>query len=91
MPDMKELMNKLQNEGLSPSKVKAIVINYPNNPLGATCTREYLQKIVNFCRDRNILLISDAAYADMYFGDQKLRQVFLNLKEQRIFLSNFTA
>lgn len=71
MPDMKELMNKLQNEGLSPSKVKAIVINYPNNPLGATCTREYLQKIVNFCRDRNILLISDAAYADMYFGDQE--------------------
>lgn len=71
MPDMKELMNKLQNEGLSPSKVKAVVINYPNNPLGATCTREYLQKIVNFCRDRNILLISDAAYADMYFGDQE--------------------
>ncbi|GEM_PF-199117 len=71
MPDMKDLMKKLESEGFSPSKVKAIVINYPNNPLGATSTREYLKSIVDFCRERNILLISDAAYCDMYFGDQE--------------------
>jgi len=71
MPDMNDLMKKLESEGLSPSKVKAVVINYPNNPLGATATREYLKTIVEFCRARNILLVSDAAYADMYFGDQE--------------------
>jgi len=71
MPDLKELMKKLESEGFSPNKVKAIVINYPNNPLGATATREYLKQVVNFCRERNILLVSDAAYADMYFGDQE--------------------
>lgn len=71
MPDMEELMKQLENEGFSPSKVKAVVINYPNNPLGATATREYLKSIVDFCRSRNILLISDAAYCDMYFGDEE--------------------
>ena len=71
MPDMEELMKKLASEGFSPAKVKAVVVNYPNNPLGATATREYLKSVVEFCRKRNILLVSDAAYCDMYFGDQE--------------------
>lgn len=64
MPDIEEIAHGIDN-------IKAVVINYPNNPLGATATREYLEKIVEFCRNRNILLISDAAYADIYFGDQE--------------------
>jgi len=71
MPSMESVMEGLKNEGLNPDKVKALVINYPNNPLGATATRDYLKSIVDFCRERNILLVSDAAYADMYFGDQE--------------------
>ncbi len=71
MPSMESVMESLKNEGLNLEKVKALVINYPNNPLGATATRDYLKKIVDFCRERNILLVSDAAYADMYFGDQE--------------------
>lgn len=69
MPDPNELMKKLEGEGFAPAKVKAFVVNYPNNPLGATATREYLQKVVNFCLERNILLISDAAYSEMYFDE----------------------
>lgn len=71
MPCLETAMKELEYNGFSPSKVKALVINYPNNPLGATATREYLKKVVDFCRARNILLISDAAYCDMYFADQE--------------------
>lgn len=71
MPNMEEVFDNLVKDGFSPNKVKAIVINYPNNPLGATATREYLQDVVNFARNRNILLISDLAYADMYFANQE--------------------
>ncbi len=71
MPCLKTAMKNLEREGFSPKKVKALVINYPNNPLGVTATRDYLQKIVNFCIEKNILLISDAAYADMYFAGQE--------------------
>jgi len=71
MPCPEEIMKTLEEDGFSPEKVKALVVNYPNNPLGATATRDYLEKVVDFCRKRNILLISDAAYADMYFADQE--------------------
>ena len=67
MPDMDEVWENLIKEGYNPKKVKALLINYPNNPLGATATREYFKTLVDFCKKHNILLMSDAAYTDMYF------------------------
>ena len=67
MPDMEEVWAGFLKKGYNPKKVKAMLINYPNNPLGATATKEYLQSIVEFCKTHHILLISDAAYTDMYF------------------------
>ena len=61
MPDMEGVLAKLKSEGLNPKKIKALIINYPNNPLGATATREYLEKVVEFCKKHNIILASDAA------------------------------
>ncbi len=67
MPDMEKVLAELVAKGFNSKKVKALVINYPNNPLGATATREYYEDVVKFCKKHNILLISDAAYSDMYF------------------------
>lgn len=67
MPDMEEVWADLIKQGYNPKKVKALLINYPNNPLGATATREYYKSLVDFCKKHHILLISDAAYVDMYF------------------------
>lgn len=70
MPNLDELWQKMPSEGYDTNKVKALIINYPNNPLGATANIEYFKHVVEFCKKHNILLISDAAYADMYFGDE---------------------
>lgn len=67
MPDLEEIYTQFLKEGYNPQKVKALLINYPNNPLGATATEEYLQSAVDFCKKHHILLVSDAAYTDMYF------------------------
>ena len=67
MPDLDEAAKQLEKDGYSMKKVKALVINYPNNPLGAIATKEYMQKAVDFCRKHHILLISDAAYIDLTF------------------------
>ncbi len=67
MPDMEKVYAQLISDGYNPDKVKALIINYPNNPLGATATKEYLESIVAFCKKHNILLISDAAYIELYF------------------------
>ncbi|MFA6988875.1 MAG: aminotransferase class I/II-fold pyridoxal phosphate-dependent enzyme [Candidatus Gastranaerophilaceae bacterium] len=71
MPDPYKVLEQLEKDGYNPAKVKAFVINYPNNPLGATATREYLKKIVDFCIEKNILLVSDLAYGDLYFEGQE--------------------
>lgn len=72
MPDLDEAVESLKKDGYDENKIKAVVINYPNNPLGAVANRDYFKKVVEFCKKRNILLISDAAYADMSFtGEEK--------------------
>lgn len=67
MPDTEKVWEQLIKDGYNPKKVKALLINYPNNPLGATATEEYLKSVVEFCKKHDILLLSDAAYSDMYF------------------------
>lgn len=70
MPDMNKIWENLIKDGLNPSKVKAMMINYPSNPLGATCTKDYLKQVVDFCKEKQIWLMSDAAYCDIYFEEQ---------------------
>ena len=77
MPDLDKVVNQLEKEGLSMKRVKALVINYPNNPLGAVCTLDYMKHAVAFCKKHNILLMSDAAYVDMVFeGAEPAPSVF---------------
>ena len=70
MPDMEKILANLEKDGFNKNKIKALIINYPNNPLGATATKDYLESIVSFCKKYNILLMSDAAYSDMYFKEE---------------------
>ena len=69
MPNLDDVYNKMIEEGYDVSKVKALIINYPNNPLGVSATREYIMSVIDFCKKHNILLISDAAYCDVYFNE----------------------
>lgn len=77
MPDLDEVAKQLEKDGYSMKRVKALIINYPNNPLGAICTLDYLKHAVEFCRKHKILLISDAAYVDLTFeGAPKAHSIF---------------
>ncbi|MBR1616801.1 aminotransferase class I/II-fold pyridoxal phosphate-dependent enzyme [bacterium] len=66
-PNLFETLEDYKKQGLDVSKIKALIVNYPNNPLGCTCSFEYLQHCVDFANELGILLISDNAYCDMYF------------------------
>ena len=77
MPDLDEVAEKLEKDGYSMKRVKALIINYPNNPLGAVCDLDYMKQAVAFCKKHNILLMSDAAYVDVVFeGQPKAPSVF---------------
>lgn len=57
-------------------KAKAFIINYPNNPTGAVAPREFLVKLVNFCRENDILIISDLAYGEICFNGYRPSSIF---------------
>ncbi len=70
-PDMESVLAKLLEDGYDRNKIKALIINYPNNPLGVSASREYVKSIIDFCKKYDILLISDAAYCDIYFDEKE--------------------
>jgi succinyldiaminopimelate transaminase len=59
----------LRVEELDPEKVRALWINHPHNPTGATASYEYLEKVAAFCREHDVLLFSDECYNDLYSGE----------------------
>ncbi len=48
-------------------RAKAIVVNYPNNPTGASATLEFFEKLVAFAKKNKLIVVSDAAYAALVF------------------------
>lgn len=70
-PDMEDIRNNLIKDGFNPENIKGMLMNYPNNPLGVSTTKEYAAKVVEFCKKHQILLMSDAAYCDLYFDENE--------------------
>ncbi|NEQ36313.1 MAG: LL-diaminopimelate aminotransferase [Okeania sp. SIO3I5] len=52
-------------------KVDLIYLCFPNNPTGATATKEYLQVWVNYAKANNAIILFDAAY-EAYITDASL-------------------
>ena len=70
-PNLDDVLSELKENGYDEKKIKAVVINYPNNPLGVMASRSYVQSVVEFCKKHDILLISDAAYCDLYYDENE--------------------
>jgi LL-diaminopimelate aminotransferase len=49
------------------ARTKLLYVNYPNNPTAAVAPRDYLERLVAFCRAHDILLVFDNAYSEMAF------------------------
>ncbi len=50
-------------------KPLAIILNYPSNPTAEVKDLDFYAEIVDFCRKHEIYIISDLAYAEVYFND----------------------
>ena len=48
-------------------RTRVLYLNYPNNPTAAIAPREYLERVVHICRERDILLVYDNAYSEIGF------------------------
>ena len=50
---------------------RVLVISFPHNPTGATVDLPFMQRVVDFCREREMIVVHDFAYADVGFDGYK--------------------
>ncbi|MGH9183095.1 MAG: aminotransferase class I/II-fold pyridoxal phosphate-dependent enzyme [Acidimicrobiales bacterium] len=50
-------------------KPRVIVLSFPHNPTTACVDLEFMQRVVDFARERQVVLVHDFAYADLGFDD----------------------
>jgi LL-diaminopimelate aminotransferase len=73
---LREERGFLPDLGSIPAEVlrqaKVMVLNYPNNPTGASATAEFFAEAVAFAKANRLVLIHDAAYAALVFEGRPL-------------------
>lgn len=47
----------------------AAILNYPSNPTAYVGTLDFYKEVVDFAKKHDIILLSDLAYAEIYFDD----------------------
>lgn len=73
------------------SKTKAIILNYPNNPTGASYTKSELKNISKAVIKRNLIMISDEIYGDLtYDFNHTPFSTLPRMKERTILLNGFS-
>ena len=53
-------------------RAKLLVINYPNSPTGRVATREFYQRVIDFARENQIVVVQDAAHILLSYDDKPL-------------------
>ncbi len=48
-------------------KPRAVIVNYPSNPTAEVTDLDFYREIIAFCKRHEIYVISDIAYAEIYF------------------------
>lgn len=72
-------------------KTKVLVLAYPNNPTGAIMKYEDYEEIVDFLRDKEIMVISDELYAELtYSGKHVSIANFPEMKERTVVVNGLS-
>jgi alanine-synthesizing transaminase len=50
-------------------KPTAVIVNFPSNPTALVAPIEFYRELVALCRRHELFILSDLAYAELYFGD----------------------
>lgn len=93
--ELKEENNfKLTKEALEQAitpRTKVLVLPFPNNPTGAIMTREELKPIVEFLKDKDIIILSDEIYSELsYGGKHESIASFPEIRDKVIVINGFS-
>ena len=72
-------------------EAELLVLCYPNNPTGATASREQLARIAAFCREHDLLVVADEIYASLtYEGDHTSIASLPGMSERTVVVNGFS-
>ncbi|ETA81519.1 aminotransferase class I/II-fold pyridoxal phosphate-dependent enzyme [Youngiibacter fragilis] len=71
LPENKYLpdLDSIPHETLS--RAKLMIVSYPMNPVCATASPEFYERLIAFARKNNIIIIHDNAYSDIVYDGEK--------------------
>ena len=67
-------------------RAKVLWINYPNSPSGAVAPPSFLHEVLEFATSHDLVVASDEAYSEIYFGEPPLSM--LNVGKERVLVFN---
>ncbi|KRM01161.1 aminotransferase class I/II-fold pyridoxal phosphate-dependent enzyme [Limosilactobacillus gastricus] len=82
----KRLENEIEAAG---DQVKAVLLNYPNNPTGRTFTKTELEDLAAVLKKHELLVIADEIYSDLTY-DQDHYSLATLLPEQTLLVSGLS-
>lgn len=65
LPDLDEIDHQVAK------RAKLMFLNYPNNPTGATATRDFFEEVIYFAYEYDIIVAHDIAYSEIYFNNSQ--------------------
>ena len=78
-------------KALMTPKTKAIMLNFPSNPTGATLSHERMDELVAFLKEEDVYLISDEIYSEITFeGEHRSFGSYPELKEKMFLISGLS-
>jgi aminotransferase len=73
------------------AKTKAVILNYPNNPTGASYSKARLKEIAKVVARRDLIMISDEIYCDLTYDFAHTPLATLpKMKERTVYLNGFS-
>ncbi len=72
-------------------KPRALVVNFPSNPTTETVDLDFYEELVDLCIHHQVILISDLAYNEIYFDDDKPTPSVLQIPRAKEIAVEFTT
>ncbi|MCL4786675.1 MAG: aminotransferase class I/II-fold pyridoxal phosphate-dependent enzyme [Verrucomicrobia bacterium] len=78
-------------EAKATPKTKVLMLNFPNNPTGAIMSRQDLEDIAAFARERDLIVVTDEIYGELTYDTPHTSIVGLpGMRDRTIFLHGFS-
>ncbi|WP_332628666.1 LL-diaminopimelate aminotransferase [Halalkalibacter flavus] len=72
LPDLDSIPEEVRQ------KAKMMIVNFPGNPVPAMATKGFFEKVVDFARKYNIIVLHDFAYSELYYDRKPISFLSVN-------------